>query len=465
MEADERRDAAVWRSPHLARSNGDATSGDEPSPGIASDDTLVAGGERLPSSAGGTCRRSRRQSAARGGGSAEMLPDFLWGEQGPTPPPSTEEPRPGQADVYTPKRRKRVSLSCGKATCGATEAWPTPCPVCPGNPVHSGNLLCCACHRRPPDARGSESLFRHLPDDDAVADAAELWNKISATGAAAKTAIVPGWVPSRECLCFAPDCFYALRRREKLKEQRAAAKCVACWRAPKSDLMRAGEKFRLKQEFFRATDAGAMHRGGESINLNADSRLCKSCVSRFSREVESTLFKRGEDGKWTVHQYLLRLDTSDAPEINDSRGALAIASHIATRNVVAEIAAGRLVDLGDAMDIVRQARSEAGSKDIAERALSNDAARILDQVASAVSGVHDLSFSGGEVGQDERRKFRVLMPLVFDEWFIANLYASERELRRERTWRETALLRAAEQEGVADAPELHPPDGGDEKMG
>ncbi|CAM9645896.1 unnamed protein product, partial [Sphacelaria rigidula] len=181
-----------------------------------------------------------------------MPPGFLLGGQRPAPPPSTEEPHAGQADVYTPKRRKRVSLSCGQAVCGATEAWPTPCPVCPGNPVHSGNLLCCACHRRPPVTQGFEPQFRHLPDDDAVADAAEFWDRMAATGAAAEAAVVPGWVPSRGCLCTAPDCFYALRKREKRKEERSAVNFEACCRAPKTELKRAGERFRLMQEFFRA---------------------------------------------------------------------------------------------------------------------------------------------------------------------------------------------------------------------
>ncbi|CAM9958010.1 unnamed protein product [Sphacelaria rigidula] len=461
MATDDSMHAAVRRSPQFAQSNRDATSGDEPSPGSTNHGTPVAGGERLPSSAGGTRPRTRRQSAALGGDSSGMVAGVLLGAQRPMPATCAEEPRAGQADVQTPKKRKRATLLCGKAPCGSTEAWPTPCPVCPGSPVHSGDLLCCACHRRPPDARGAEPLFRHLANDAAVADAAEFWERMSAAGVAAQTAVVKGWVPSRGCLCPAPDCFYSVMRTEKRKEQRAAARCVACGRAPKTALNRAGEKYRLLEEFFRASDSTAKHPGGHSINLDADSRLCSACLWAFHKEGDNTLFKKGADGKWTVHQYLLHLDTSDAP----GAGVVTAASHIATRDVVAEIAAGRLVDLDEAINIIRHARRREGLHDVGARALSNDAARILDRVASAVSGVRDLSFSGGDVHQDRRLKFRVLMPLVFDEWWIANIYASERELQREKKQREAALSCAAGEGGGVDAQEQREAGGGDGNTG
>lgn len=56
-----------------------------------------------------------------------MLAGSLLGVQRPTPATSAEEPRSGQADVPTLKKRKRASLLYRKATCDSTEASPTPC--------------------------------------------------------------------------------------------------------------------------------------------------------------------------------------------------------------------------------------------------------------------------------------------------------------------------------------------------
>lgn len=165
-----------------------------------------------------------------------ILAGFILGAKRPTRPTSRDEARAGQANVNTPGRRKRVSLSpCGKAACGSTEAWTTPCPVRPGSPVHSGDFLCWARLWRPPITPGPEPPFRHFDNDEAVATAAGNWDRNQPRAQRHRRHLCMLGAKPR-MLMFRPRLFLFLQRTEKRKDQWTAARCIICGRAPKTAL-------------------------------------------------------------------------------------------------------------------------------------------------------------------------------------------------------------------------------------
>lgn len=89
------------------------------------------------------------------------------------------------------------------------------CEVCPGSPVHSGNFFCCACRQRPRLTSGAALAYKHLADEEAVADAAAFREWMKLTGAAAEARVSEGWAPTCECLCCAPDLFLRSPRGEE----------------------------------------------------------------------------------------------------------------------------------------------------------------------------------------------------------------------------------------------------------
>lgn len=127
--------------------------------------------------------------------------------------------------MLSPKRGKRNSLPCGTAAYGSGAM---PSKTCPGKPVHSGEVLRCAYHRRPRLTSSTVRVYWHLADKEAIADAAEFSERIKLQGATPETQEFEGWVPSYECLCTAPDDVYALSERDKKRGRTAAAMCVRC---------------------------------------------------------------------------------------------------------------------------------------------------------------------------------------------------------------------------------------------
>lgn len=102
------------------------------------------------------------------------------------------------------------------------------------------------------------------------------------------------------------------------------------------------------------------------------------CRMKGRQYVETMFSERGEDGESVVERYLLLLDTSNAPGAE----GLTPASHLATHAVITDIVAGSSVDVGRAMNLLRDARRRAQLRDLGARALSQDAVKVLNRVAS-----------------------------------------------------------------------------------